>query len=498
MTMQALRMLLWVRWRETRVLLGIVLLFTVAFYAAPGKGFMHGQSWVPGFIIYMLFPGAILFSRQDAKGRSVGLSSHMKRLPLPAWKLVAADLLYTTLVSAAYHTVVAGSILIFFRNVNNSFIGFPLMVVSVAALPTTIIWALQAALWLTGPVNLFAALILMAHALGLVMWMLFYRMDRLEIGVLTVLVSLAASYAVSVWAVGLDRTGRLATLRGRLENLSLFTRSRIKPFASAWQAQVWREGARERGIMLALMAGCLLVAFSIEYSVDMGIRLNPTSWRTDAMIKGCIAGALCAGLLLALRRWRERDTLGAGHMLTLPVSTRDLAVARLRADAGVAALGWVVFLLGWVLSGGWADQTPVRLMAAQLAAGMFLIALLYLAALPALTVLGLTSAYWAFLELFWARDPRNFDLMLDLAMGVLVVFMAGLLVYVFVKRALSLRLMAVGLVPAVLAGLTVPLALSAIGGGGGRFPLFYAAAVGSLMFWPFIAAPLAMQRMRNR
>jgi hypothetical protein len=216
------------------------------------------------------------------------------------------------------------------------------------------------------------------------------------------------------------------------------------------------------------------------------------------MFKGGVTAAWFAGLLLSLRRRRERDTLGAGHMLTLPVSTLHLAVARLRADAGVAALGCAIFLLGWVLCGGWADQTSVWMMAAQLAGSMLLIALLYLAAMPTLAALVFITAFMTLHAALLGERIEDTRPTLALGVAVVVVATVGLIGYAHAKKMLSWRLIAAGLVPAVLAGLTVPLTVGEPFGGGGNGPSFYGAAVGALLLIPFIAAPLAMVRIRHR
>lgn len=378
--MSAFFSLIWMQWRKTRWLL-----LALVFGSAAASGIvlvaarlgLHADmvlalGYISAFLPIVIAMGAVLLIHSDADRVLFYLPHRILRLPVASWRLTLALMLFGLVAVGAVALATTGILILAFDAAILWWAPAAMAVLLLAALQ---IW--QFALRDPSPAGAVVTLLLILAPLGLVARVAFSSEFAARGGaVLASLVPWGVLYGAGVLALMLNRRGGIAVLSAADQRRSKRTvrLSEMSRFTSPLAAQRWYERKRFGWQLPTLLVAVLLVYFFLMpvlttlFTGDEDVPTNTperpaatvaidwlgspqfitTGFQIAALLAGVVVGAY---IFTRAGYWNATTT----YSLTLPVTTRSLALARIRVlffstVAGLAILGLLLALISAIIS----------------------------------------------------------------------------------------------------------------------------------------------------
>ena len=318
---------------------------TMAWELVPNESIDFIATMVIIFFTVIVPMIAVLFGNSDSDKLHVSLPTRVMRLPLATWKLVAVFMIYglvavggiSLFATALMKTVIA-----------TNFGWWMPLALAVSAIAVLQFWA-----YCFGNANPKAGAVVFGLGIAAVAWLLRQEFAFLFLNQAGPVATLSAvggllcmTYGATVWGVGVNRRGGFPDFVTELSQRRAARGKRLRRFRSPEQAHRWHE-RRLYGWQLPLLTLAIMTAYFFGMSIlvavykisnvtgnssveggifDVGWKgqapLVTTGLNLTAVTAGVLVGAL---MFMRAGTWNDEST----YLLTRPLSTRTLAVARL-------------------------------------------------------------------------------------------------------------------------------------------------------------------------
>jgi len=329
--------LLWQQWRQTRLYLFVVLVLVLNFLALEmswgGLVEPPPPDWpiyLQSFLLFAFFL-ILLVSHCDPENIHPSIPSRVFVLPVPTYLLVTSYFIFRVAAVGIVSVPIAYNYCLLFDRPSVMYL-LPLGAMALMAYFQSTFWLFARA----GAIaSLIAGCVLLCPIAALPLSISFTLAQHPAWTAAGAVVFILAAFVVSLVAARLERRSAWTGAWAVISALWDWRVGRQKPFASAAHAQRWFEWKR-RGKLLPVLAAIAFVLLRNLPRILLPSPMHPRIpvYQDATFAASCtVLAAFVAALWFAAQDYRERTNGLSSFMMSRPMSTKNLGVARLRVGA---------------------------------------------------------------------------------------------------------------------------------------------------------------------
>lgn len=349
-------------WRQTRIHIGLMLLLVAAtpFYMALMRRLEMRTTEIDGVLFFTLVflvtwvHGVLLFTHYERENLHLAFPSRFYVMPSSVSTLVGVRMLYGVVVTAIVFGLFDWAV---YLGSDDAMLRRPTFSISPALIVPVLLAYFECVFWTLGRKMVMGSIVL---ALGVLLATVIPASVVLRDDAISTRALFAAStgaiivfYLIACVGVSIDRAGGLAGLAKRIPIQPISPADVVQEERSA-RAQ-FRFELRRRPWVLAFVVGsvvfgCLYPVFLLLVTVghDAVLRnmaelekIVESSVNAASLSLLSLYGLLASGLVLWLMDYRDRAYGFARYIFTRPMSTHDLAMARMKVTLVYIAAAYI-------------------------------------------------------------------------------------------------------------------------------------------------------------